>query len=74
MTKKYLIEIVLGLAIAFMALYPPTIGAILFSTALVLVGVLKVLEHHESPDVTKLKDEMKDLKVKVELLMLRGSR
>lgn len=74
MLKAYSFELLISLTVAFMIFYPPIIGAALFLAALAMIAGLKVLEHKEAPDVTKLKDEVKELKTKVEQLVLRGNR
>lgn len=74
MLKPYSFELLIVLTVAFMWVYPPLYGAVLFGLALAVVVSFKVIEFKQSPDVRKLKDEMKDLKIKVEQLMLKGNR
>ena len=70
MLKTYLIETLVGLCVAFMVLYPPQVGVFVFVATLSLIIGLKLIEHKESPDVLKLKDEVRDIKNKVEQLIL----
>lgn len=74
MIKQYLTEIILGLAVGFMAFYPPHIGVFLFVSALGLIAGFKLIEKKENPDVRKLKEDVKEMKSKIEQLILGRSR
>ncbi len=74
MLKKYFTEIILALSTAFMVYYPAKVGVFVLLIALAFIGILKVLETKEHPDVTKLKEQMKDVTNNVERLLLRANR
>lgn len=77
MANKYIIEIVIALGIGLAAIHAPFEGVTLYALLIGLIVTLKVLRHldrKENPDFTRLKVEVKELKTKVEQLVLRGNR
>lgn len=77
MLKRYFPETLITLTVAFMVWYPPEFGAIvlgLASAATLVYLWLQSLDRKKSPQLTKLETDVKELKVKVEQLVLRGNR
>jgi hypothetical protein len=75
--KDYALESLMAFTLSFMVYYPPKYGVALYALALAIIAAVQVLKHlerKESPDLRKLKDDVKDLKTKVEQLVLRGQR
>lgn len=80
--QKHEPEAVIALAVVgFMIFYPPEMGALLCCAALTALlisnGIRRIshaLEVRMSPDVLELQASVKDLKLKVEQLVLRAQR
>lgn len=72
MFEKYRLEISIGLTIAFMWLYPPKYGVCVALIAATAWLAQKWIARHESPDVSLVKEQVKELKAHVEKILLRA--
>ncbi len=77
MLKTYSFEALTALTVAFMVFYPPEYGVIVCALTLAVLSgltVLSSLDRKKSPALQHVEADLKELKTKVEQLILRGNR
>jgi len=72
MFEKYKSEFILSGAVGLGVYYPATQGAVIVFAALAFLLGLKVIEKRIDPEAERFKAEFKDLKAKVDQVIVRG--
>lgn len=77
MLKTYAFEVLISLTVGFMIFYPPEFGVIVLCAAIAATLIylaIQSFDRKKSPSLLHLEFEVKELKSKVEQLVLRGNR